>query len=79
MDTQNAHSAHARAIEQLGRGLERRVQRQFHRLRRTGCGQLLHPHAMRGATEPDHGVPAVRVLSQLLDRQPRQIQSDRSG
>ena len=61
----------------LGAELKRRVHWQLYRLRDPGCGQFLHPQAMRGATEPQHAMPAVRVLPQLAGRPSRQIQSDR--
>ena len=51
------------------RSSNERVQWQLNRLRRSGCRQFLHPHAMRGAIEPEHGMPAVRVLPQLAGRQ----------
>jgi hypothetical protein len=61
----------------LGAELKRRVQWQLDRLRCASGRQFLHPHAMRGATEPEHGMPAVCVLPQLAGRQSCQIQSDR--
>ena len=56
-------------LGRLGAELKRRVQGQLDRLRRPSCRQFLHPHAMRGTTEPEHGMPAVRVLPQLAGRQ----------
>ena len=71
-----AQRTHER-LGRLGTELKRGVHWQRYRLRRAGCWQFFHPHAMRGVTKAEHGMPSVGVLPQLAGRQSCQIQRDR--
>lgn len=64
-----AQRTHER-LGSLGAEFKRRVQWQHYRLRRAGDRKFFHPDAMRGVAEPEHGMPAVRILPQFRGQQP---------